>query len=334
MTDKAHAYTDREIERMERHLSAIYRRAEKELSEKAEKYFARFEKLDEQKRALVDAGKMTEQEYKRWRQGKIMTGKHWTALKEQVAQELLKVNQTAIEYVNGRLPKIYAINYNFSAEEIERLSGNAISFELINKDAVMNLVKAGDKSLLPFKKLDPTKDIPWNMRTINSEVMQGIIQGESIPKIANRLFPEIMSKTNLVGKTEEEKKGIVKKNKESSIRAARTIVNTVENKARHDAAEKAAEKGVVMEKCWIATFDNRTRDWHAQAWKDYGSKEDSIPLDDPFIVNGEEMMFPGDEAASPANLYNCRCSHKNVVKGFTSILPPEKRGKIKVSFVE
>lgn len=314
MTDKAHIMTDKEIELMERHLSVIYARAEKELTEKAEKYFERFAELDAKKRELVDAGKMTEREYKRWRQNKIMTGKHWTALKEQTAQELLRVNQTAIEYVNGRLARVYAINYNHSAQEIEYLSKNAISFELINKGAVEELVKSGDKSLLPMKKLNPAKDIPWNMKRVNSEVVQGIIQGESIPKIAKRI------------------RNVTDSNRASSVRAARTIVNTVENKARHDVAEKAAEKGVVMGKCWIATFDNRTRDWHAQAWKDYGSKEDSIPLDDPFIVNGEEMMFPGDESASPANLYNCRCSHKNVVKGFTSILPPEKRGKIKVTF--
>lgn len=314
MTDKAHKLTDKEIEQMERHLSVIYARAEKELTEKAEQYFKRFEELDAKKRKLVEAGKMTEQEYKRWRQNKIMTGKHWTAMKEQAAQELLRVNQTAIEYVNDRLSRVYAINYNHSAQEIEHLSKNAISFELINKGAVEELVKAGDKSLLPMKKLNPAKDIPWNMKRVNSEVVQGIIQGESIPKIAKRI------------------RNVTDSNRASSVRAARTIVNTVENKARHDAAEKAAEKGVVMGKCWIATFDNRTRDWHAQAWKDYGSKEDSILLDDPFIVNGEEMMFPGDESASPANLYNCRCSHKNVVKGFTSILPPEKRGKIKVTF--
>ena len=307
MADLAHSMTDKELEKMERHLSAIYRRAEKELSEKAEKYFARFEKLDEQKRALVDAGKMTEQQYMTWRQGKIMGGKHWTALKEQVAQELLNVNRTAIEYVNGRLPQVYAINYNFSAREIERLSGNAISFELINKDAVMNLVKAGDKSLLPFKKLDPTKDIPWNMRTINSEVMQGIIQGESIPKIANRLFPEIMSKTDLTGKSDKEKSGIITKNKESSIRAARTLVNTVENKARYDAGMRAEEKGVEMEKIWRATSDSRTRDSHAAL------DGESVGIDEEFD-NG--LMYPGDPDGEPSEVYNCRCTLVYKVIGF------------------
>lgn len=314
MADIAHSMTDKEIERMERHLSAIYSRAEKELQEKIDNYFNRFKELDAKKRALVASGKLTEEEYKSWRRNKIMTGRHWTDLKEQVSRELAKVNETALEYVNGRLPGVYVINYNYGAQEIERLSKNAISFEHINKRAVENLVKAGDTSLLPFKKLDLAKDVPWNMGKVNSEVLQGIIQGESIPKIAKRI------------------KNVTDANKVSSIRAARTIVNGTENKARHDAGVKASEKGVIMGKCWVATGDNKTRDWHAQAWSDYGSKENAIPLDDPFIVNGEKMMFPGDKSASPSNVYNCRCTHKNVVKGFRSILPPEKRGKIKVEF--
>lgn len=314
MADIAHELTDKELEKMERHLSAIYSRAEKELQEKADKYFKRFEELDAEKRALVEEGKLTEKEYKRWRQNKIMTGRHWTKMKEQVSQELVKVNETALEYVNGRLPGVYAINYNHSAQEIERLSQNAISFEHINKRAVENLVKAGDTSLLPFKKLDSEKDVQWNMGKVNSEVLQGIIQGESIPKIAKRI------------------RSVTEANRVSSVRAARTIVNGTENKARHDAGVKASEKGVIMGKCWVATNDNRTRDWHAQAWADYGDKSNAVPIDDPFIVNGEKMMYPGDKSASASNVYNCRCSHKNVVKGFTSILPPEKRGKIKVKF--
>ena len=152
------------------------------------------------------------------------------------------------------------------------------------------------------------------MGKVNSEVLQGIIQGESIPKIAKRI------------------RSVTEANRVSSVRAARTIVNGTENKARHDAGVKASEKGVIMGKCWVATNDKRTRDWHAQAWADYGDKSNAVPIDDPFIVNGEKMMYPGDKSASASNVYNCRCSHKNVVKGFTSILPPEKRGKIKVKF--
>lgn len=314
MNDKAHYLTDKEIERIEKKLSGIYSRANKELSEKTDQYFKKFAEMDAEKLKLVESGEMTEKEYKRWRRNKIMTGKHWQDMKEQTAMELARVNKTALEYVNGRLPSVYALNYNHSATEIETLSNNAVSFELINKRAVEDLVKSGDKSLLPLKKLDPAKDIPWNMGRVNAEVLQGIIQGESIQKIAKRI------------------ENVTSANKASSVRAARTIVNGTENKARHDAAEKAQEKGVVMGKCWIATNDLRTRDWHMDAWDDYGDKSKAIPLDEPFIVNGEEMMYPGDKSASPSNVYNCRCSHKNVIMGFSSILPPEKRGKIKVTF--
>lgn len=37
-------------------------------------------------------------------------------------------------------------------------------------------------------------------------------------------------------------------------------------------------------------------------------------MDEPFIVGGEEMMFPGDPSASGANRYNCRCIIRTVEK--------------------
>lgn len=323
MIDRAHAATDRELAKMEKHLSQIYQRASKEIGETWKAYLAEVAEEIQPLQDAYDAAKKSGDKDAIRKAGKKLSAaqrdktlmdKHYKQMTEQFAKELTNVNKTAIEYINGKLPAVYALNYNHSATEIEFLTENAISFELVNKRAVENLVKAGDKNLLPTKKLDPTKDIPWNMKKVNSEVLQGIVQGESIPKIAKRL------------------KNVTNASEGSAVRAARTIVNGAENKARHDAAENAASKGVIMGKCWVATNDNRTRDWHAQAWADYGDKSNAVPIDDPFIVNGEEMMYPGDKSASASNVYNCRCSHKNVVKGFTSILPPEKRGKIKVTF--
>ena len=287
MTDKAHALTDREIERMERHLSVIYARAEKELTEKAEKYFARFEKLDEQKRALVDAGKMTEQEYKRWRQGKIMSGKHWKEMKEQAAQELLNANKTAMAYINGQLPQIYALNYNAVADGVNgRLKG--YSFELVDANTLKNLATS-DKTLLPYKYVDGKKDVRWNTKKVNAEIMQGIIQGESIPKMAKRLS------------------NVTEMNRTSAIRNARTTVTSAENKGRMDMLHEARDKGVEMQKVWRATSDSRTRDSHAAL---DGSIAD---IDDEFD-NG--LMYPGDPDGEPSEVYNCRCTLTYKVIGF------------------
>ena len=287
MADKAHAYTDREIERMERHLSVIYRRAEKELSEKAEKYFARFEKLDEQKRALVDAGKMTEQEYKRWRQNKIMSGKHWQEMKAQAAQELLNANKTAMAYINDQLPGIYAINYNGVVGGVNgQIKG--YSFELVDANTVKNLATS-NKTLLPYKYVDGKKDVRWNTQKVNSEIMQGIIQGESIPKMAKRL------------------RNVTEMNRTSAIRNARTTVTSAENKGRMDMLNEARDKGVEMQKVWRATSDSRTRDSHAAL---DGAIAD---IDDEFD-NG--LMYPGDPDGEPSEVYNCRCTLTYKVIGF------------------
>lgn len=39
-----------------------------------------------------------------------------------------------------------------------------------------------------------------------------------------------------------------------------------------------------------------------------------VPANDPFIVGGEKLMFPGDNTGSPWNVYNCRCAMRTVEK--------------------
>ena len=74
MADKAHRLTDEKLEEMEKRLSAIYSRAEKEIQKTADEYFSKFAEQDEAKRKLLEQGKITEDEYKKWRKGKVMYG--------------------------------------------------------------------------------------------------------------------------------------------------------------------------------------------------------------------------------------------------------------------
>ena len=74
MADTAHAKTDEKLEEMEKRLSAIYSRAEKEIQQTADEYFSKFAKKDEDKRKLLEQGKITEDEYNKWRKGKVMYG--------------------------------------------------------------------------------------------------------------------------------------------------------------------------------------------------------------------------------------------------------------------
>ena len=292
MADKSHRDTDDKLEEMEKRLSAIYSEAEGDIQRKANEYFAKFEKADAEKRKLVKAGKMTEAEYTSWRQGKIMYGKRFTAMKEDIAKQLLNVNQTATAYINGELPEVYALNYNALADTVDGVGG--YSFTLVDRDTVKHLATT-DKSLLPFRELDPAKDIPWNMKKINSQVLQGIIQGESIPNISKRIM------------------NVQEMNKDAAIRSARTIVTGAENKGRMDSYQRAQDDGIILEKKWIAAIDSRTRDWHVEL------NGVTVPVDEPFHNDFGDIMFPGDPSADGANVYNCRCTMVSVVKGFGKV---------------
>ena len=292
MADKAHVLTDEKLEEMEKRLSAIYSRAEKEIQQTADEYFSKFSKQDEDKRKLLEQGKITEEEYTKWRKGKVMYGKRFTEMKEQCAKQLLNVNQTALAYVNGELPEVYAINYNAIESAVNGVGG--YSFTLVDADTVRNLAVT-DKSLLPYKELDPAKDIPWNMKKINAETLQGILQGESMDKIAKRL------------------RNVQEMNRTQAIRSARTIVTGAENKGRQDSYKRAEEDGIVMKREWIATNDSRTRHWHAEL------DGVEVDIDEPWVNEFGEIMFPGDTSADPANTYNCRCSMAAKVIGFKKV---------------
>ena len=286
MADKAHRLTDEKLEEMEKRLSAIYSRAEKEIQKTADDYFSKFAKQDEAKRKLVERGKMTEEEYTKWRKGKVMYGKRFTEMKEQCAKQLLNVNQTALAYVNGELPEVYAINYNALAGSVDGVGG--YSFTLVDADTVRNLAVT-DTSLLPYKEIDPPKDIPWNMKKINAETLQGILQGESMDKIAKRL------------------RNVQEMNKTQAIRSARTIVTGAENKGRQDSYARAEVDGIILQKEWLATNDGRTRHSHADL-------DGAIVDQDKKFDNG--LMYPGDPSGRPEEVYNCRCTLVAKVNGF------------------
>jgi SPP1 gp7 family putative phage head morphogenesis protein len=114
------------------------------------------------------------------------------------------------------------------------------------------------------------------------------MQGESIPKIANRMAT------------------VVGMEKNSAIRNARTYTTSVENKAKMDRYEEAEDMGINLEKEWMATLDERTRESHREL------DGERVANDAPFS-NG--LMYPADPSGDPAEVYNCRCRIVPRIKG-------------------
>ena len=317
-------YTDLELAKMEKKLNKIYSQAQGELLNKWDNYMKKIQaKADAAKDTYLKAMSKGDpiaasdamDAYNKAMFNMTLQNKHYQEMVDQVTDKLADTNQIALDYLNGQMPKIYAHSYNELADQ--EIAG--YSFELVNEEAVKYLVENGNTNLLPQKQLNIPKDKKWNTKQINSEVTQGILQGESIPKISARIFPEIMSKTDLTGLTEKEKKGIIKKNKEAAVRNARTMVTGAENKGRQDSFIKATNDGVIMKRIWVAaTGDERTRDWHIEL------NGTEAAVDEPFENAIGQIMYPGDPTADPANVYNCRCAIRGKVVGFDwSKLPQE-----------
>jgi HK97 family phage portal protein len=83
-------------------------------------------------------------------------------------------------------------------------------------------------------------------------------------------------------------------------RIARTEVQSAVNSAQ-DTYASNLPAGVVGQREWLATPDERTRPDHAKA---EGQKR---AVGQPFQVGDSELMFPGDPSGPPGEVINCRC---------------------------
>jgi len=88
----------------------------------------------------------------------------------------------------------------------------------------------------------------------------------------------------------------------SRLRAERIARTEIVSASNLGSIESARSTGLTLQKNWLATRDGRTREAHAEV---DGQVTD---LNNYFIVEGEELMYPGDINGSPANVINCRCS--------------------------
>lgn len=301
MVDKAHLATDELLDKIERRLRAIYTRASREIGEAWEAYLreagteiADLQRQYQEAKAANDT-ELTRQLGKSLQKAKrerTLMDKRYRELTRQTAEQLAHVNETATAYINNNLPEVYAMNYNATGEAFNGIGG--YSFTLTDADTIRNLVES-DSSLLPMRELNFAKDVAWNIEKMNAEVLQGILQGEPIDKIADRLAQ------------------VIGMNLRSAISAARTMVTSAENKGRQDGFERAAAMGIILEREWIATSDGRTRDWHREL------DGVTVGVDEPFENAIGKIMYPGDPSANGANVWNCRCTIAAKVLGFKSV---------------
>ncbi len=285
--DPGHRTADKELNALIRRLHLSYRQAGISLQEKIVSYMEQFEKEDAEQRALYDAGKLSHEDYMAWRYRKIAGTKQWKTMLEQLTTDMVHQDQIAASMIHSTLPGVYAENHNYGTYEAETGAGVDTTYTLYDKDTVARLLK-GNPDLLPQPSVDDLKDARWNRQHIQSSVLQGILTGEPMKKIADR-FQQV------VGMDER-----------AAMRNARTAVTGAENAGRIDSYKRAQAMGIEMKQVWMATLDGRTRDSHA------AMDGEKVEVGKKFS-NG--CRYPGDPEGASAEIYNCRCTLVAEVEG-------------------
>lgn len=285
--------TDPIVDKMEKQIKTIYRKAEKEIDGKWRKYLDDMQLRILKKQSELNDGLITQEEFETYVRNQWLIAERWESMCDTIAETYTHANERALAYVNDQMPNVYAVNYNQIQWDIAEQEAG-YSFNLVDESTVQYLTK-NKELLLPKKEVDIPKDMQWNKKQINAQLLQGIIQGESINQIAKRL------------------RNVTDMTTAASIRNARTMATACENKGRIDSMTRAEEQGVVCEKEWLSTSDGRTRDTHIQA------NHQRVKKDEYFVVGNSLLMYPADPSGEPKEVYNCRCTILTRVVGFKKI---------------
>lgn len=276
MSNQAIKWTDAELERVERELTAIYQKVYNEILQQFKDVAIKWEFSSE----------MTPQE-------RYLTAQKYNRLNsmlEQISKSMQDTNREAMKIINGSNVNVFVKNYNYSLEVLEEFAPNR-TFPVIDKAGLAKIMRG---EVTPFTQiaLDNVKDRDVIVRNLTRELTSGIMQGESIPKLARR----IKEQTN--------------KNLYQSTRIARTETNRIQNAGHQEAGDQAEKMGLHILKVWVSTKDDRTRESHKSA------KGMTVPNSKPFIIGNSKLMFPSDQVAAPEESINCRCTivHEVVTK--------------------
>lgn len=293
MADPAHEETEELIGKVERRVRREYLQALAETQEKLEDYLSRFEAKDSIKRGQAERGEITQEEYATWRRNQILVGERWQEMVDGLAEDYANAGRIAMSAVNEHTPDAYAANFNYGTFQAESGAGVDTAFTLYDARTVERLVR-DEPDLLPEPKVDMAKERRWNRQHIVSAVMQGILQGESLDKVARRL------------------QSVADMDFRAAMRNARTAMTGAQNAGRIDSYRRAEAMGIEMRQEWMATLDGRTRHSHRR-------------LDGERVKVGEKfsngLRYPGDRAGKPAEVYNCRCTLVAVVDGVEDDIP-------------
>lgn len=287
MSDYAHEWTDERIGELEVKFHEAFTQAANEMQDKLDSWLRGYEEDLKGWKKAVKSGVKTKEEFDKWLSDRAMERSWQTEMINRLSMDAVNCEKLTRDMINDELPKVYAENANYGTYDVSSKVGYDMGFALYDVDTVRRLI-AEDPELIPGTGLDEAKSFAWNNQKFSSAMTQGILQGESIPHIAERL------------------KSVIAMDERSRIMAARTACTSAENAGRVMSYKRAESMGIKLRQEWLATLDGRTRDTHRLL---DGQKQ---PVGGVFCPKGYgekyNIRFPGDPRALPSEVWGCRCT--------------------------
>ena len=153
-------------------------------------------------------------------------------------------------------------------------------FSEVKKDDVFTMPPAKALEFLAARQ-NQLSGVPDEVHDrIKAALQAGIDGGESMAKLSDRVRGEF----NDIGKGR-----------------AKVIASTETAAAYGEARDEAMKQAGVQYKQWLTSGLPNVRTAHR------GAQGQTVRIDEPFDVGGEELMHPGDETGSAENVINCHC---------------------------
>ncbi len=235
----------------------------------------------------------------RRKQVRLFQAKTRSVLNEYRGTTLSKLNEVHLEKAAGRLGEIRSLvdlifdQHGFGTDLASALKAPMQSTLKMATDELLSEIGSNDPWELPPKKVTEylnsrTQMVQGTSRTVrdqlNTTLEEGIQNGETTAELAGRV-----------------KQVFNKLSDGEARRIAMTETNSAYNFSRHETMQEVG----IDYKAWLSSHGPTVRPAHAAA-EDYYI-DAPIPVDEPFLVGGEELMYPGDPNGSPGNIINCQC---------------------------
>lgn len=283
-------YSTRQLNRLRRRILRVYSTARREMQGQLTEFLTKYKQLDEHKRAQLDAGKITEDDYRTWLRNQVFQSELMQSKLDSITQTCTTAQTTAYKLARDEQYDLFAFGANYAFYEMEQAAGVVFNLTLYNTEAVKRLLVENPK-LVPNKRIKSESNRTYDARVFNRYVTQGIIQGKSVHDIATQAV-----------------KGMADTEVHWAMNNAITALTGAQNAGALQQMRNAQKLGIEVEKLWNDTHDYRTRETHQLL------DQQHVPLDEPFEVEGYKIRYPGDPSAAPEMVYHCRCK-------LTSFLP-------------